>query len=586
MSADARRENPLRVADPALTPGPRIAFTFDGTPFESLAGETIAAALSAAGVAALGTRRDGSARGLWCGMGVCQECVVSVDGVPGRRACMTPVAAGMHVTSQPYAPELPAARDSAISPSPVVRRPQVLIVGAGPAGLAAARAAALAGAEVTVIDERTAPGGQFYKQIGKSHDVVAAERLDAQMRAGRALIAEVERLGVKLLSNATLWGAFAVDRLAVSVDGVEHIFAPQRLIVAPGVYERGVPVPGWTLPGCMATGAAQTLLRSYRVLPGKRVLVAGNGPLNLQLAVELLDGGADVIAVVEAASAPRLRDAAALVRAAAGAPALIRDGLRYRARLRRAGVPLLHSSALVEVFGDARAEACAVARIDRAGHPIAGTARRYAVDAVCAGYGFLPSNEIPRALGCRHSVRDARGTLATVVDGDGLTSVAGVYAIGDVVALAGAHAARCQGFLTGCAVARSLGLAVPPLVAREERTARRELSRHLAFQRALWTLFAAPPLDVQLARADTLVCRCEGVTRADIERALERGACTAGAVKRRTRAGMGRCQGRYCASLVQAMVTSVAPSGATPRDELGALAPRAPVKPVRISDLT
>ncbi|WP_373064634.1 (2Fe-2S)-binding protein [Gemmatimonas sp.] len=119
-------------------------------------------------------------------------------------------------------------------------------------------------------------------------------------------------------------------------------------------------------------------------------------------------------------------------------------------------------------------------------------------------------------------------------------------------------------------------------MAREQRDARRELSRHLAFQRALWHLFAAPALDLQFATAETIVCRCEGITRADIDRALAGGATTPGAVKRHTRAGMGRCQGRYCAPLVAAMLPTAADS---PRDELSGLAPRTPVKPIRIGDL-
>ena len=179
-------------------------------------------------------------------------------------------------------------------------------------------------------------------------------------------------------------------------------------------------------------------------------------------------------------------------------------------------------------------------------------------------------------------VRGENGNLATVTDSDGLTSVPGVYVIGDVVALSGAHAARCQGFVTGCAVARSLGLSLPPQVMHELGAVKRQLRRHLAFQQALWRMFAAPILRNQFASADTVICRCEGVTRATIETAIQSGAATLGAVKRRTRAGMGRCQGRYCESLVAAMMPD---DPAVPRDELFPLAPRAPVKPIRIKDL-
>ena len=579
--SEAQRRD-LRIADPALRPAPRITFSFNGSTLSAYQGETITAALAAAGIANLGRRRDGTPRGLWCGMGVCQECVVNVDGTPSLRACMTAVAGGMVVTAQGYAAAVPAATADRPASSPALHCPQMLVVGAGPAGLSAARAAALCGAAVTIIDERATPGGQYFKQIAKSHTVVDPDRTDAQVQDGRELIAEVERLGVKLWRDAAVWGAFSAQELAVDVNGTQHVFAPERLVLATGAYERGVPVPGWTLPGYMATGAAQTLVRAYRVMPGRRVLVAGNGPLNLQLAAELVAAGVDVVAVVEAAACPGPRHAAELLRAVCAAPGLIRDGFRYLARLQRAGVPIVYASAVVAAQGDARVEECTIARIDAAGRPVPGTSTHFAVDAVCVGYGFLPSNEIPRALGCRHVVRGKNGNLSTVTDSDGLTSVPGVYVIGDVVALSGAHAARCQGFVTGCAVARSLGLSLPPQAMHELAVVKRQLRRHLGFQKALWRLFAAPILRNQFASAETIVCRCEGVTCAAVAAALQSGAATLGAVKRRTRAGMGRCQGRYCESLVAAMMPAHL---GTTRDELSDLAPRVPVKPIRIKDL-
>ena len=583
-SASEVQATGLRVADPALRPGRPIAFSFNGAPVAAFEGETIAAALAAAGIVDLGRRRDGTPRGVWCGMGVCQECLVNVDGAPSRRACMTGVTDGSTVGAQGYVAVVPPAARAkpSPSPSPTPRGAQVLVVGAGPAGLSAARAVAMCGGAATIVDERAAPGGQYFKQIAKSLSIVDPAGIDAQARNGADLIADVERLGVTILRNAVVWGAFGAQELAVSIDGAPHVFAPERLVLATGVYERGVPVPGWTLPGCMTTGAAQTLLRAYRVLPGRRVLVAGNGPLNLQLAAELVAAGVDVVALVEAAAPPGTRHVADVMRAAMAAPALLRDGLRYRARLRRAGVPIVYASALVGTQGVGRVESCTVARIGPAGGALPGTATRYAVDAVCVGYGFLPSNAIARALGCRHAVPVEGGALSTLVDDDGQTSVAGVYAVGDVVDLRGAHAARCQGFVSGCAVARSLGLAPPPQVARELGTAKRQLLRHLAFQKALWRLFAAPALDVQLASADTIVCRCEGVARKTIDDALQAGASSLGAVKRRTRAGMGRCQGRYCEGIVAAMMPQDA---GAPRDELFPLAPRAPVTPIRVDDL-
>lgn len=531
-----------------------MKFTFDGKAVEARAGETLAAALTRAGVYELGQRRDGTARGVFCGMGVCQECLVTVDGRPSRRACMEVVCDGIVVTSQGYAPVLPPPSGVATQP-PIVERPQVLVVGAGPAGLAAALAAARCGAKVTVLDERAKAGGQYFKQR------VDGESIDGQMREGRELLAQVAEAGITIVSGATVWGAFPSKGsvsievsydVAMESDPIARVFVPDRLVLATGVYERGVPMPGWTLPGVMTTGAAQTLLRAYGVVPGKRVVVGGNGPLNFQLAAELLDAGVDVAAVVEAGR-PTAKWGS-VVKAAIAAPGLMGKGLRYLARINRAHVPIHYRSTVVAVNGTSHVDSCTVTQV---GDPQ--VLLDFKVDAVCLNYGFLPSNELARALGCRPGV-----------DADGLTSVEHVYAVGDAVAFRGAHVARCQGRLTGCAVARSLGLAVPD-VSRVER----ELARHLSFQRALWDCFAAP--DIRLARQGTIVCRCENVARGAVDDAIAHGATTPGAVKRRTRAGMGRCQGRYCESIVAGML----PQG----DERSALAPRPPAKPVRIEDL-
>jgi thioredoxin reductase len=354
---------------------------------------------------------------------------------------------------------------------------------------------------------------------------------------------------------------------------------PQRLIVATGAYERGLPFPGWTLPGVMTTGAAQTLLRSYGVLAGRRVLVAGNGPLNLQVALELTRAGAAVAAVVELARRPGLWGAPALAKMLTSAPRLALRGWSYLTELKRRGIPLLyrHVIASVErVGGRLRAQV--------APWPADGGAsnRSYDVDAVCVGYGFMPSNEILRALGCRHAFDPARGHLVTERDPDGLTNVARVYAVGDCAGLGGAPAAEAEGIIAGLAAARSLGLTPAAKLEHEIARAHAERRRHRRFQSGLWKLFEAPRLLTELARRDTVICRCEDLTLADIESGFDHGVQSIGAIKRATRAGMGRCQGRYCGPALAALTASR--RGWT-LDEAAHWAPRPPVKPLRISDI-
>lgn len=569
----------LRVATAGAAARP-VDITFDGRRIPALVGESLAAALVAAGVLDLRGAKDGTRRGVFCGMGVCQECLVTVDGVRGARACMTAVRPGMVLESQPYAPVFhapPVTPDRAAPRVPLA--PDVLIIGAGAAGLSAACAAARAGASVTVLDERAEPGGQYYKQLSPAQ---GSTSIDRQMDEGAALVAAARGAGVEIIPRATAWGAFRLNgggiEIAAMIGERSALIHPRQLVLAMGAYERGVPVPGWTRPGVMTTGAAQTFLRAYRVLPGRRVVVAGNGPLNFQVAAELLAAGAKVVAVAEA-GAP-FGAFAAQLRMACASPGLVRNGLGYLLRLKRAGVPVLTSHVLRRVEGDGQMLQAVLARVDATGKPAAGSERVFAADAVCMGYGFLPQNELARALGCRHRWDARLGHLAAVRADDMATSCPGVFVAGDGGGLLGARTAAAQGAIAGIAAARALGRVIGPVLGAEDARARRALAHARKFQAALWAAFRSPPIGLSLAAPDTIICRCEDVTCGEIDAALGGGAHDVGAVKRLTRAGMGRCQGRYCGPLIAETMAERA--GAAP-DETTAFVARPPAKPIPLS---
>jgi len=526
-----------------------VGITFDGSPIPALPGETVAAALSAAGIRTYRHTPGGAPRGLWCGMGACFDCLVTIDGRANQRACLAKVAPGMVVHSSPG--EAPLAPEPAGAAEEMA--PDMLVVGAGPAGLSAAIAAAEAGCAVLLLDERDAVGGQYLKPLAPSHAHAAPDR---QFRQSAALRDRAKAAGVQFRHGATVWGAFAPDEIAALVDGRNVVIRAKRVILAPGAHERPVPIPGWTLPGVMTTGAMQTLARANRVSPGRRVVIAGNGPLNLQLACELVEGGVEVAAVLEAAPNPGFRAWRAAVTLAARAPDLAWDGVRYLAVLRRAGVKVIWGALPERITPDPLT-------LHAAG-------RAVAADAIALNLGFQPETGLARALGCAHRFTDSGlGRLETVTDDEGRTDLCGVFAIGDGAQIGGARIALARGRLAGLAAARELGRAAP-----EEPGTRRALQAAIAFQSALWRLFEVPGFDAAALDDATIICRCEEVTAGALRNA---GGGSLAALKKATRAGMGRCQGRMCGATVARFANA--------REDEAWAAPRAPVRPVPVMAL-
>ncbi len=551
-----------------------LMFTFEGREIAAQFGMTVGAALAGAGEHRLRETRLGPERGLFCGMGVCQDCLVSVDGKPNQRACTTKVERGMVVTRQAFPGALPEARAG----SPIIsfgdiatETADVVVIGGGAGGLSAALHARQAGLDVLLLDERPVTGGQYFKQPTGMHAA-----LDAQQQEGGVLRGAVETAGVRIVDGAEVWSPFEGLAILATAHGRTFIARGKVLIAATGAYERAQPCPGWTLPGVMTTGAIQTLWRSYRVLPGKRILIAGNGPLNLQVACEVMAGGADVPAVIESAPlfAPGRLGAAAKMALADGS--LSAKGLAMLLRAKASGAKLRFGRVIRSITQTD--DGLAVETGDLSGGP----SECWTVDAVGMGYGFLPSNELLRALGAEHRYDTVSGMLLTVRSAECETTVSQVFAVGDCAGLGGAPAAMAEGVIAGLAAARRLGAVTDAGTAHMLRKAEADLARHRRFQQALWSFYAAPRPGLMLADDDTLICRCEEIARRELLAAIDDAEPSISEVKRRTRCGMGRCQGRYCGYLIVEELARRSGIRVTERDFF---APRGPFKPVTISDL-
>ncbi|WP_443052078.1 FAD/NAD(P)-dependent oxidoreductase [Streptomyces sp. NBC_00250] len=440
----------------------------------------------------------------------------------------------------------------------------LVVVGAGSAGLAGAVAASELGLSVALLDSSTQPGGQFYRHPAPTLGAVRPEALHHDWSAFADLRRRLDASGVDHLTGHHVWSvaketdgtwtAHALTGADGSADAPVRIGA-RALLLATGAYERQLPFPGWTLPGVVGAGGAQAMLKSGLVLPGRRIVVAGSGPLLLAVASSLASAGARVPAVVEAAGYLRYgRTPRALVTN----PRKAVEALVHAAALARHRVPVRLRSAVTEVHGTDRVEAVTVSRLDRDWRPVRGTGRRIACDALAVGHGLVPQIELAVAVGCStRALPD--GTLGLALDALQESSVPGLWAAGETGGVGGAELARAEGELAGRAIAaRLLG----------RRTGvgataglRRRRDRMRAFADVMSAAHAPGPGWTGWLTDDTDVCRCEEVPAGRVREAVaELGARDARTVKLLTRAGMGWCQGRMCGTAVSCL----AADGATP----------------------
>lgn len=325
------------------------------------------------------------------------------------------------------------------------------VIGAGPAGLSAAVTASRAGLEVALIDERPAPGGQYLG--GAEPPVTACER------RGRALLDQLPGCAVDWHGGTLVWDLSASLQLSLyGPRGAEQIRA-RAVIVAGGGRELVLPFPGWTLPGVMTAGAAQLLVNKYGVLPGRRALVAGAGPLLLPAACALARMGAQIHTVLEVT-----RPASRFLRAPARGLSAANwerawEGWLYLTALRRARVPYLFGWAVVRALGEGRLEAAVLAKVDDSGRVTVGTERTAIVDVLCVGHGLLPNTDLTQAAGCAHHWDPALGGMAPVLDSNLETNVPGLYVAGESGGIGGASVAMVEGQMAALLCAAGMGRA-------------------------------------------------------------------------------------------------------------------------------
>jgi octopine oxidase subunit A len=449
----------------------------------------------------------------------------------------------------------------------------VVVVGAGPAGMAAAAAASTHGLTVLVIDEQGAPGGQIYRGIERNrHDLDRI--LGADYAAGRILATAFHASGAAYWPDTTVWYVSPGLEIATatSADEVRSVNA-RRLIVATGAYERPFPMAGWTLPGVITAGAAQIMFKTGAAVPEGRVVMAGTGPLLYLVASQLLAAGCGPLAVLDTAARGSFGRALGLFPRTLAAPAQLAKGVRLLARTRARAQPYMRGVERIAIRGGDRAETVEFS--------VAGGTHSLAADWVILHHGVIPNVQITMALQCRHAWDPSQLCWKPECDEWGRTSVENVRVAGDGAGIAGAAAAECAGRLAALQCVHEFGRLTAP-----ERDAlaspwRRRLAPHHALRPWLDRMYQ-PAAAFRIPEGETLVCRCEEVSAGAIGEAVALGCLGPNQLKFFTRCGMGPCQGRMCGVTVSELIAA---KRGVPVSEVGYYRVRQPLKPVPLAML-
>ena len=317
-----------------------------------------------------------------------------------------------------------------------MERYDLVVVGAGPSGLSAATEAAKSGLNVVVFDENARPGGQLFKQI---HKFFGSKEHNAKIRGfriGENLLKEASECGVQVILNATVIGLFRERELTVKIgEKIVHVKG-DAVLIATGASENMVTFPGWTLPGVIGAGAAQTMMNLHHVQPGKRILMLGTGNVGLVVSFQLLQAGCELAALVDAA--PRVGGYGV-----------------HAAKVARCGVPFYLSHTIVRAEGDEFVTGAVIAEVDSSFRVLPDTEKRFEVDTICLAVGLSPMSQLCKMAGCE--MTQAPTGYVPVCDDLGETSVPGIYVAGDVSGIEEASSAMIEGRIAGAAIAESLG---------------------------------------------------------------------------------------------------------------------------------
>jgi len=446
-----------------------------------------------------------------------------------------------------------------------VKLSDIVVVGAGPAGVRAAEALVQAGLRPIVIDESPRAGGQVYRQPPEGFVRSKKQLYGFESRKADDIHRSFERLAGQIVHRpSTLAWNCDGRRLDLLTDGRRRSQPFSHLILCTGAMDRVLPFPGWLLPGVYTLGAAQVALKAQACVLGGRVALVGTGALLYLLAYQYARAGAEIAAVLDTASSAS--KPGALI-GLSRQPLTLAKGLYFIAWLRSRGIRVIDGVQDVAVAGGERVEALSWRRN---GHE-----HRIACDAVAAGFGLRAETQLADLAGCEFDFEPSVRQWLPRRDATGRSSVACVYLAGDGASILGADAAELAGRRAALALLEDLG---EPTCDGEGQRLERALRPMIAFQRGMEKAFPLPSAEIRACRDDLVICRCENVDAGALRRAVrDGGVMEINRLKAMTRVGMGRCQGRVCAG---AAAEILACSTGKAVADVGRLRAQPPIKPI------
>lgn len=449
----------------------------------------------------------------------------------------------------------------------------LIVIGSGPGGLAAAVTADKLGLSTLVVDEQPGPGGQIYRSIERSR-AENAQVLGKDYFAGKPLVDFFRASGVTYLPKTSVWNIDRSLNVDLLIEDASQRVHGRQVLCCIGAVERPVPITNWTLPGVMGAAAADILFKSSNMVPEGPVVLAGSGPLLLLVACHLIDNGVEIAAMIETAGFRDYSKALPFLPGALRRSSYLLKGLQMRLKIRRARVPLYTGCRDLAVIGTEQAEGLRF------------TCRREQKEVAAATIllheGVVPNLRLSQLLDCEHEWYEPQRYWRPVLNPWGRTSVAGVSVAGDAGGIWGAKAAEAAGHLAAIDTACRLQVITEAERDRLAAPYRKTADREKLIRPFLDHIF--PPSRQALVPPDdaTLVCRCEELTAGQIREAVAQGARHPAQVKGQTRSGMGPCQGRMCGATIAEIIAA---SSSLDIAQIGLLRVRAPLKPLTIEQL-